>query len=80
MSLPLASTFTVPERPAEIAHAAFPPGNRYMQMHETLGTVYTDTHFAALYPPWGNLPKPPGASLRCVYWDPGRRSEEPSRP
>ena len=53
MSLPLASTFTVPERTSEIAHAALPKGNRYMQMRDTLGTVYTDTPFADLYPPVG---------------------------
>ena len=46
MSLPLVSTFTVPERTAEIAHAVFPKGNRYMQMRDTLGTVYTNASFA----------------------------------
>ena len=53
MSLPLVSIFIVPERTAEIAHAAFPKGNRYMQMRDTLGTVYTHAHFADLYPPVG---------------------------
>jgi transposase len=48
MSLPLASSFHVPERTAEIAHAALPKGNRYMQMRDTLGTVYTNAHFADL--------------------------------
>ena len=47
MSLPLVSTFTVPERTAEIAHAVFPKGNRYMQMRDTLGTVYTNASFAS---------------------------------
>jgi transposase len=46
MSLPPASLFTVPERTAAIAHAAFPKGNRYMQMRDTLGTVYTNAEFA----------------------------------
>ena len=59
MSLPLASTFTVPERPAEIAHAAFPKGNRYIQMRDTLGTVCTDAHFADLYPPVGQPAEAP---------------------
>jgi transposase len=59
MSLPLASTFPVPERPAEIAHAACPPGNRYMQMRETLGTGDTDTHFADLYPSVGQPAEAP---------------------
>jgi transposase len=59
MSLPLASTFTVPERTSEIAHAAFPKGNRYMQMRDTLGTVYTNAHFADLYPPVGQPAEAP---------------------
>jgi len=49
MSLPPASLFNVPERTAEVAHAAFPKGNRYMQMRDTLGTVYTHAAFADLY-------------------------------
>jgi transposase len=48
MSLPPVSIFAVPERTSEIAHAAFPKGNRYMQMRDTLGTVYTNAHFADL--------------------------------
>jgi transposase len=59
MSLPLASTFTVPERTAEIAHAAFPKENRSMQRRDTLGTVYTDTHFADLSPPVGQPAEAP---------------------
>ena len=43
----------VPDRTAEVAHAAFPHGNRYMQMRDTLGTIYTDAQFADLYPPVG---------------------------
>ena len=59
MSLPLASTFPVPARTAAIAHAAFPKGNRYMPMRDTLGTVYTDTHFADLSPPVGQPAEAP---------------------
>ena len=42
--------WAVPERTAEVAHAAFPQGNRYMQMRDTLGTLYTKAQFADLYP------------------------------
>src|SRR4029453_14889451 len=63
MSLPLASPLNVPERTAEIAHAAFPKGNRYLQMRDTLGTVYTNAHFADLYPPVG---KPAPAPWRLA--------------
>ena len=59
MSLPLVSTLTVPARTAEIAHAAFPQGNRGIQMRDTLGTVYTDAHFADLYPPVGQPAEAP---------------------
>jgi hypothetical protein len=51
MSLPRASTLPVPERPAEIAHAACPQGKRSMQRRETIGPGYPDTHCADLYPP-----------------------------
>jgi transposase len=59
MSLPPASLFNVPEHTAEIAHAAFPKGNRYMQMRDTLGTVYTNTAFADLYPALGQPAEAP---------------------
>jgi len=59
MSLPLASPLNVPERTAEIAHAAFPKGNRYMQMRDTLGTVYTNAAFADLYPSLGQPAEAP---------------------
>jgi hypothetical protein len=49
MSLPPASLLNVPDHTAEIAHAAFPKGNRYMQMRETLGTVYTTAACADRY-------------------------------
>ncbi len=46
----------VPEETARVGHAAFPKGNRYLQMRDVLGTIYTDELFADLYPqkgqPW----------------------------
>ena len=48
MSLPLVSTFTVPERTAEMAHAAFPKGNRDMQRRDILGSVYPNVSCADL--------------------------------
>src|SRR5919199_4002161 len=59
MSLPPASLFNVPEHTAEIAHAAFPKGNRYMQMRDTLGTVYTNAAFADLYSSLGQPAEAP---------------------
>jgi hypothetical protein len=49
----------VPERTAEVAHAAFPQRNRYIQMREALGTIYTDAQFADLYPPVGQPAEAP---------------------
>jgi transposase len=43
----------VPERTTEVAHAAFPRGNRYMMMRDALGTIYRDDRFADLYPSVG---------------------------
>jgi transposase len=59
MSLPLASILYMPEQTANIAHAAFPKGNRYLQMRDTLGTVYTNADFADLYPPVGQPAEAP---------------------
>ena len=59
MSLPPTSIFPVPDRTAEIAHAAFPKGNRDIQRRDTLGTVYTDACFADLYPPVGQPAEAP---------------------
>jgi len=43
----------VPEEIARVAHAVFPCGNVFMQVRDTLGTVYTDEAFADLFPTYG---------------------------
>lgn len=40
----------VPEETARVARAAFPKGNRYLEMRDVLGTIYSDERFADLYP------------------------------
>jgi transposase len=35
-----------PEETARVAHAVFPRGNVFMQVRDTLGTIYTDEAFA----------------------------------
>jgi transposase len=40
----------VPEETAEVARAAFPKGNVYLQMRDEFGSIYTDDEFADLYP------------------------------
>ena len=40
----------VPEATARVARAAFPKGSAYLRLRDTLGTIYTDADFAALFP------------------------------
>ena len=60
MSLHPTAIAPVPELTAAVARAAFPRGNRYIAMRDTLGTLFTDQDFVDLfssrgqpaYPPW----------------------------
>jgi len=49
MSLRSRGIEPVPEETAEVARAAFPKGNPYMQMRDELGSIYTDDLFTDLY-------------------------------
>ena len=49
MSLHPARNFEIPELTVEIARAAFPKGNVYMQMRDELGIFYADEHFIDLF-------------------------------
>ena len=42
MSLKALPIPPVPEETARVAHAVFPHGNVFMQIRDTLGTIYTD--------------------------------------
>jgi transposase len=59
MSLSPTPINDVPELTAQVARAAFPNGNRYMQMRDTLGTMYADVQCADLYPPVGQPAEAP---------------------
>src|SRR5215510_13826267 len=59
MSLSPTPTYDGPELTAQVARAAFPNGNRYMQMCDTLGTIYADVQFADLYPTVGQHAEAP---------------------
>ena len=50
MCLQIEIAYSVPEQTKRVAQAAFPRGNRYMQMRDELGTLFTDSDFVALYP------------------------------
>jgi transposase len=43
----------IPETTVEVARAAFPKGNIYMQMRDLFSSIYTDDQFSDLYPPDG---------------------------
>lgn len=53
MSLKALPIPPIPEETARVAHAVFPRGNVFMQIRDTLGTIYTDEAFADLFPTHG---------------------------
>jgi transposase len=53
MSLQPTPISPAPEETARVARAAFPKGNRYLEIRDVLGTIYTDEMFADLYPQRG---------------------------
>lgn len=50
MSLPRPEDLSVPEETIRAAKAAFPKGNRYLMLRDTLGPIYADADFSDLYP------------------------------
>src|SRR3989449_8973786 len=59
MSLRLHALEPVPEETARVAHAAFPKGNPYLLLRDTLGTIFRDDDFAACFPLEGQPGLPP---------------------
>src|SRR5918992_1716372 len=49
----------VPEETARVARAAFPHGSPYLTFRDTLGTIFQDEDFAALFPAPGQPGLPP---------------------
>jgi len=49
MSLHVSPSTPIPAETVRVAHAAFPKGTLYMQMRDTLGPIYEDGQFAALF-------------------------------
>ena len=49
MSLRAAPSAPIPEETVRVAHAAFPKGTMCMQMRDTLGLLYENDQFAALF-------------------------------
>src|SRR6266540_2651956 len=50
MSLRAPLFYIIPEQTVQVARAAFPKGNPYMRMRDTLGPIYTNPDFAQLFP------------------------------
>lgn len=50
MSLQPQSVDPVPLQTAQVAKAAFPKGNTFMLLRDSLGTLFSDDHFAELFP------------------------------
>lgn len=59
MSLHPQPSTPVPLQTRQVAQAAFPRGNRYMQLRDALGTLYDDALFADLFPQRGQAAQAP---------------------
>lgn len=57
----------IPIETVQVARAAFPKGNMYLQIRDTLGSIYTDEAFAELFSQWGQPAQSPWRlALICV--------------
>lgn len=63
MSLKPSPIIEIPEETVEVVRAVFAKGNVYMLMRDTLGAIYRDEDFAALFPTVG---QPAEASWRLA--------------
>src|SRR5215468_2977545 len=69
----------LPEVTKQVAHAAFPQGNRSMQMRDHLGSLYTDSDVAALVPSRGHAAEAPWRLAVVTIWHLGeQRTDRPA--
>src|SRR5499433_3123906 len=59
MSLQASPMVPIPAETARVAHAAFPKGTLCLQIRDTLGPLYADAQFAALFSPTGQPAEAP---------------------
>ena len=59
MSLHPQPHMPVPPQTRQVAQAAFPRGNRCLQLRDTLSTLYDDALFADLFPQRGQAAQAP---------------------
>jgi len=57
--IPCLTQHRVDQGAVRVAHAAFLRGNVYMRLRDTLGSIYTDDAFAALFPTRGQPAEAP---------------------
>lgn len=53
MTLHITSDFQIPTETTTIALSAFPKGNKYIKLRNTIGSIFTDEDFIDLYPKRG---------------------------
>ncbi len=59
---------TIPEETKRVAHAAFPKGNLYLSLRDTLSPFYKDEDFASLFSPYGQPAEAPWRlALVCIF-------------
>ena len=59
MSLQPQASYPIPEETQRVDRAAFPRGNRYMQVADRLGPIYQDMQFSTLFPSRGQPAEAP---------------------
>lgn len=59
MSIQPQVAYRVPVETAQVARAAFPKGNLYLRMYDTLGIMFHDQDFAALFSSTGQPAEAP---------------------
>ncbi len=84
MTLHAQQEFSIPEETARVARAAYPKGNVYMHMHDTLGTIYQDEAFAHLFPQNGRPVEAPWrlafiTVVQCIEGLPDRQAADAVR-
>ena len=60
MGLHFKTDHNVPKKTLNVARAVFPNGNIYMQLRDTLGTLYSDENFSGLFSSRGRPAESPG--------------------
>ena len=59
MTLQAQTDFSIPEETVRVARAAYPKGNLYLTLRDTLGPIYQDQAFAHLFPHNGHPAQAP---------------------